>query len=322
MSRVKRLFYVGNLDRVREQVEERLGLSSGTEVPDDLRAGDLVIAEAFGAGAARQDRRIGNVFALCRELKGRPGVAVVLVVSEDDPWSAEIARFCMADGCVSVGSDDALDAAALEEVISHRQRPSTDALLGELERSLASDEGRRASAIQRLLGRERQEWVLETLTDPGTGLFDGPYASFKLDEEFKRAMRFHHPLSLVLLEIGWGDTLPGEDAPRRQALGEAAAVFLAGCRDIDTVARFNETTFLVLLPGTGGDGAAVMARRLLNRLRSGPLSCGVHLDPRAGIATVPASGVRRRDEFLARAEACLRLAQEGHGVDGLCATWE
>ncbi|MFB3051954.1 MAG: hypothetical protein ACE1Z0_08210, partial [Acidimicrobiia bacterium] len=108
--------------------------------------------------------------------------------------------------------------------------------------------------------------MLRQLQDSETWLFDGPYATWKLDEEWRRSNRFHEPLSLVLLDVGVG-LLELPDADRRAVLVDAASVFLNECRDIDILARFSPTTFLFLLPGTGTDGADILAQRTIASLQ-------------------------------------------------------
>jgi GGDEF domain-containing protein len=269
------------------------------------------------AGAAELPE--GNAFAACRILKQNPHVRVFVLVDRGDAYSPEIARFCMADGSVTLDEGEVRDLSMVEgSVFAVRERAPIDELLASLERELASDEGKRSSAIQRILDEQRHDWVLDHLTDKATGLFAAAFASFKLEEEFKRAVRFHQPLSLILLDLG-DDALPADPSARDGVLAEAASVFLTACRDIDVLARFTETTFLFLLPGTGPDGAKVLARRMLEELRT---RSNHRLSPRAGLATVPAAGIADRGAFLARVEACLRLAQDGRGEGGLCVSCE
>jgi len=40
---------------------------------------------------------------------------------------------------------------------------------------------------------------VQALVDPETSLFNYGFLNYKLDEEFKRAQRFRHPLSCVML---------------------------------------------------------------------------------------------------------------------------
>jgi GGDEF domain-containing protein len=103
-------------------------------------------------------------------------------------------------------------------------------------------------------------------------------------------------------------------------LAEAAGVFLNECRDIDVLARFQPTVFLFLLPGTGPDGATVLANRILAALRE-RFSAGPSVAPVAGLCSVPSADVPDRRAFLAVAEACLaRAAATGPGT--VSATWQ
>jgi len=296
------------------QLADRLGEAVQQGFPENAAPGDTVFLSVHGGEGLPG----GNAFTACRTLKDAGPVRVIVMVDAEDRYSAEIARFCLADGTVVVDGGEVGDlSAAQSRPGGTRERAPIDELLESLEKELASDEGRKESAIQRMLEGQHQDWVLEELTDKATGLFAAPFASFKLDEEFKRAMRFHQPLSLLLLDLG--SDLPTSPAARDACLAEAASVFLTSCRDIDVLARFTETTFLFLLPGTGSAGAAVLARRMIQELDERALDEGA-LEPRAGLATIPASGIEDRATFLARAEACLRLARDGQGEGGLCVT--
>lgn len=314
------IYYAGPAGGVAEQLAAKLGQPVRTGYPSAAKAGDLVFLSARPGDAGAQLPE-GNAFAACRALKQEPEVRVFVLIDRADSYSAEIARFCMADGSVVVDGDQVGDLAPVKKAFSaSRERTPVDELLESLERELASDEGKKNSAIQRMLEDQRHDWVLDELTDKATGLFAAPFASFKLEEEFKRAVRFHQPLSLLLLDLG-GNALPQHPSARDGCLAEAASVFLTACRDIDVLARFTDTTFLFLLPGTGSAGASVLARRMIGELEARSTDAAT-LVPRAGLATVPASGITDRGAFLARAEACLRLAQDGQGEGGLCVSCE
>lgn len=319
-----RVLYVGVGEGVAADLAAALATDVGRELPRTLATGDTVVLDT-AASAPLAALPGGNAFTACRRLKETPGVRVFLLVEKGDLLTREIARFCLADGCLDVAGGRLCETPALLHAAlgGARRRPAVDELLARLERELGSDAGRHASAIQRMLSRDQHDHVLQHLTDPETGLYDGPYAGFKLDEEFKRATRFHQPLSLILVDMGIAEAeLPAQPPERRTLLAEVASVFLNECRDIDVLGRFTVTTFLCLLPGTGTDGAAVVARRILHNLRTRTFVGGRRLAPSAGVVTVPATGVQRREGFLARAEACLRLAQQGNGEDALCASWD
>ena len=91
------------------------------------------------------------------------------------------------------------------------------------------------------------------------------------------------------------------------------------CRDIDVLARFAPTVFLFLLPGTGPEGAEVLAKRILLALRT-RLAAIAPVVPACGLSSVPSSEVPDRRAFLAIAEACLGRALASGG--GVCSSWQ
>src|SRR5690606_26836502 len=137
----------------------------------------------------------------------------------------EIARYCMADGSVTLDEGGRLQGLerVRELVAARRPRAAVDSLLERFEGRLGDE--RAASAVQRMLTKSDEPGFVERLTDPETGLFDGPFAGFKLDEEFKRATRFHQPLSLVLVDSGVREW-PADEGERRTVLAEIASIFL------------------------------------------------------------------------------------------------
>jgi len=319
----RNLYYVGP-SVVANSLAQHLGDDVKCGWPSRPAAGDVVFLSVRMPGELAGDCPGGNAFTACRTLKEDPQIRVFLLIDPGDRFAAETARFCLADGCVEVGGDGSIgDFHAVEAILDGRPKGAPiDQLLAQLERDLLADSGS-GSALQGVLGQQRPETMIDLLTDSATGLFAGPYAALKLEEEFKRALRFHQPLSLLLIDVGGSDERAATSPERQDAcIAEVAAVFLSECRDVDLPARFTDTTFLFLLPGTGAAGAAVVARRILGELQRRVFSGGESRTPHAGLATVPAAGITHRAGFLARAEACLRLAQQGRGSGGLCVSCE
>ena len=104
--------------------------------------------------------------------------------------------------------------------------------------------------------RAEADALMGALIDPVTGLFNYSFLSYKLDEEFKRARRFHAPLACAMLGF--------ESQASDDTLRELSSIFLAASRDTDVLGRFDENSFLFLLPNTGPDGAEIMAQRVAN----------------------------------------------------------
>jgi GGDEF domain-containing protein len=314
-----RWFHVGDSPAVRDSMAEALQRPPERGAPTDVAVGDVVVVEAFAGLGERAGVAGGNAFSACRAWKLRPGVTVHLVVRDGDPVGVQLARFVLADSVLRLDVAGRLH--GLDQLTPHdRQRTAStiDALLARHGKRLADlDE---SVILGHIRAWEQDESFLQRLQDPETGLFDGAYASLKLDEEWKRAVRFHLPLSLVLLDIGGAAAAMPEGPDRRALLADVASVFLNECRDIDVLGRFTTTTFLFLLPGTPPGGAEALARRLLETLRQRRFA--VSLVPAAGVVSAPATGIADRKDFLVLAEACLDRARAGLGVGGLVAAWE
>jgi len=315
-----RVFHAGSRQAARKQVGELLGRQVTPGWPDPPLAGDLVLIEPDAQGAP-----YGNAFCALRAFKEVPGVRAIVLVAAGDQHAQALARFCQADACIGLLGDDlAGDHGEVREtLLGTRRHVSVDDLLARYEQRLGEDSGKRASGLHKLLSASGTGSVMSQWTDAETGLFDAPFASFKIDEELKRANRMNQPLTLVLLDIGVAEQdLPRETKAKRMLLAEVASVFLNSSRDIDVLARFTPTTFLFLLPGTGQEGGLIASRRMIEGLRQRSPIGGVTLDPRAGLVTVPCAGIEHREAFLMRAEDCLERARSGQGGSGVCASLE
>ncbi len=312
----KRWFWVGSRAGVRDAIAAALGSAPAAAPASDAVAGDLVVADLLADASVCASLPSGHVLGAVRAWKDVPGIAAYVVVAHDDRIGPQLARVAGADGVLRVHPDGHVDAKDLAASAAPR-RTQVDELLARLEPRLASSGP--DSPLQRLLRFEGDDSVAARLQDPETGLFDGPYAALKLDEEWKRAHRFRQPLSLLLLDLGPRVAALG-DAERRLVFAEAAGVFLNECRDIDVLARFAPTVFLFLLPGTAPDGAEVLAKRIVDALQQ-RFAGRTDVAPVCGVCTVPSDDVPDRRAFLVVAEACLERARAA-GPGAVCTTWQ
>lgn len=122
--------------------------------------------------------------------------------------------------------------------------------------------------LVRRVGRriERDEEVLQRLAthDGLTGLCNHRMFYVLLDEELLRAQRFHHPVSLLMLDIDHFKTV--NDTHGHQA-GDAILVALSelmnrGARTVDRVCRYGGEEISIILPETDVAAATVIAERL------------------------------------------------------------
>ncbi|MEW6280906.1 MAG: GGDEF domain-containing protein [Candidatus Eremiobacterota bacterium] len=131
------------------------------------------------------------------------------------------------------------------------------------------------------------------LVDYTTGLHSGRYFSRRVDQELKRATRYGHCFSLVVMDLddfkAVNDTYGHQMGDR--VLRDVAGTLTSCCRrDVDVVARYGGEEFVFLLPHTPLEGARCMAERVLKRLATEPVSMGASVTMSAGVASFPEDG--------------------------------
>ncbi len=112
---------------------------------------------------------------------------------------------------------------------------------------------------------ERKNAKLQRLatTDALTELNNRMAMNERLDSEFRRAVRYEHPFSIILLDIdhfkSFNDTFghPAGD----EVLKSVAELIRSSIRDLDFAARYGGEEFAILLPDTDRFGAIATAER-------------------------------------------------------------
>lgn len=116
---------------------------------------------------------------------------------------------------------------------------------------------------QRQLRTSRDRAMLVAVTDPLTGLYNRAYFHEALGVEFRRAQRYKHPMSLVILDLDHfkqvNDTL-GHTAGD-QALREVSLRLRQTARSTDVVARHGGEEFAMILPETDLEQGLIAAER-------------------------------------------------------------
>ena len=261
--------------------------------------GDVILLDRALAG--------GGVYEACRRLTGQTRCRTFVVVDRATQALAEpIALFCGATGILErpLQADHlraALETSVPRAPLEHEARADQGGGGGE------GAEAPLPEALFADLQGEPSKRLIDALVDPETSLFNYEFLTFKLDEEYKRAKRFQYPLSCVMLGF---EGRAGEDVLRR-----LAGFFLLASRDTDVLGRFDESSFLFLLPNTGPDGAGVMARRIQVRCQEEGLTdlVGDRLELSAGISSCPHPEVGRREDLYARAREAFFKAREAGG---------
>ncbi|WP_257455065.1 diguanylate cyclase [Archangium lipolyticum] len=116
---------------------------------------------------------------------------------------------------------------------------------------------------QRQLRTSRDRAMLVAVTDPLTGLYNRAYFHEALGVEFRRAQRYKHPMTLVLLDLDLfkqvNDNL-GHSAGD-QALREVSSRLRQTARSTDVVARHGGEEFAMILPETDLEHGLIAAER-------------------------------------------------------------
>jgi len=132
----------------------------------------------------------------------------------------------------------------------------------------------------------------------------------QLEMEFRRALRYETPLSLLLLDVDKFKQL--NDSLGHQAgdevLKTVAQTLLQSVRVIDFVARYGGEEFVVLLPNTDAEGAMILSERLRIKVETAPYAQRA-ATASFGIATLT-SQTKEGSELTRAADRALYASKE------------
>lgn len=151
-----------------------------------------------------------------------------------------------------------------------------------------------------------------TVIDPVTELPDGRYFEVAVESRVAAARRHLWPVSIVLVQLGFGDNNESQDS-RNRSLKSFAGVMRQTLREADIACRINDTTFGLILEDTSEEGGVWTAERLQIALAHDSTTIRKLV---AGVAAYPTHGLFSKD-VLVRARAALNRASStpaGHGL--------
>lgn len=166
-------------------------------------------------------------------------------------------------------------------------KPVDDA---ELVARLATAE--RIISLESSLKQRNKEIALLSITDPLTQLFNRGYLNENLPKAFKRAQRYHSPLSIIITDIDHfkdvndqhghqvGDMVLKTFADR---LGQALR------KDLDWMARYGGEEFIIVLPETdlaGAQAAAERFRRMIEEMQTETEKGAIQITASFGAAAI------------------------------------
>jgi diguanylate cyclase (GGDEF)-like protein len=161
-----------------------------------------------------------------------------------------------------------------------------------------------------------------TITDEHTGCFNARHLRAQLELEVKRSARFHHPLSLVFLDL---DHFKSINDSHGHLMGSAALKEVGdlliglGRHNLDAVFRYGGDEFAVMLVETDPDGAQTIARRICDAFHDKrflePQGLDVRLTASVGVACFPDHANTSLE--LIRAADFAMYAAKARGRDGI-----
>jgi diguanylate cyclase (GGDEF)-like protein len=165
--------------------------------------------------------------------------------------------------------------------------------------------------------RARARLEQMSVHDELTGLYNYRYLHTRLNEEFKRAERYHDPLAAIVIDV---DRLQSFNDQGDRDAGDRVLCIVADAtrrsvREVDVVARFGGDEFLVVLPSTHFAGSVTVAERIWRDVaRTGPLGPAATVPSiSVGVALYPSRDVRTKDALLRAADTALNQAKREGG---------
>lgn len=169
-----------------------------------------------------------------------------------------------------------------------------------------------AIANARLYTKTRELSVKDELT----GINNRRHFQNMLQMEWKRALRFHRELSLIMIDVDYfktyNDTFGHPQGDK--VLKQIGTLLKKNLREVDTVARFGGEEFVLLLPDTDKRGAVAVAEKVRMMVEGQRFFTEDRKDTRtitisAGIASFP-DDVREMDDLIDHADIALYRAKE------------
>lgn len=149
-----------------------------------------------------------------------------------------------------------------------------------------------------------------------TGLFSQNYILQRLEEEFYRAQRYNHPLSLLLIDL---DNFKAMNERYGRAAGDHLLKYFGRLiqetiRPSDVPARYGGEEFLILLPETDRYDAETVAERLRRKIASSPFRIDarrgdIQFTVSVGVCTYPDAGQSAK-ELVTLADLALYEAKK------------
>lgn len=149
--------------------------------------------------------------------------------------------------------------------------------------------------------------------DEVTHLYNRRFFAIRLEEEIARYRRYHHPVSLVLLDLDGFKSINDRfgHVAGDMVIRDISEILRRSVRIFDVCTRFGGEEFAVMMPGGTAESAATIAERIRQRVemyqRSEAELAALRVTASIGVAVSP-PGVTARD-LIERADRALYHAK-------------
>ncbi|PKL43355.1 MAG: hypothetical protein CVV41_09860 [Candidatus Riflebacteria bacterium HGW-Riflebacteria-1] len=182
--------------------------------------------------------------------------------------------------------------------------------------AVTNDELAALEVVTQLIGLawQKQRLYQISIKDELTGMYSFRFFKTRLQEEMHRASRYESALSIVMFDIDFFKKFNDKygHMAGNLVLREFATILNDSVRfGVDIAARFGGEEFALILPGTSGEGAFVVAERIRQAVEKTTLSFEAH-----SLHVTVSGGVRQfaagmtLEEFIKSADAALYEAKE------------
>ncbi len=123
--------------------------------------------------------------------------------------------------------------------------------------------------LEKFLKKANEEIRILSITDTLTGCYNRAYMDERFPKELKRAVRYGHPISVILIDV---DHFKAVNDTYGHLAGDQVLKRLVGTinesirSDVDWIARYGGEEFIVVFPETDFEKAKLLAERLRRKV--------------------------------------------------------
>jgi len=170
---------------------------------------------------------------------------------------------------------------------------------------------------------DRSSSPLFGVVDPVTGIWNQKFVEALIGQEANRAVRYHRPLSVLVIELDHAEHIHGElgQSQLNALLSEITDTLGQAIRDTDTLGFLDAERsphFVIILPETDRDGATLAADKIRRSIATHDFSTGggwQRITVSCGAATIGIAPAQELEAgLMSRREYTGNLLREAYGA--------